>query len=99
MNRISFSRCVGYDPALEMLQWGPVVTYDYEAPVGAEPGKLVRTENGTTVSVCDHVSAFTVCYLPDDSLVSVTLTVEREDPESPEHTIRASYTTSVRLRN
>ena len=96
---ISFSRCVGYDPALEMLQWGPVVTYEYGPPVGEEPGKLVRTENGMRTEVCDHVGAFTARYVQEDSAVTVTLTVERADPENAEHTIRASYTTSVRLRN
>ncbi|HUW58111.1 MAG TPA: hypothetical protein VMZ92_15845 [Planctomycetota bacterium] len=96
---ISFSRCVGYDPALELLQWGPVVTYEYEPPVGEEPGKLVRTEDGTRVNVCDNVSAFTVCYVQEDSAMTVTLTVECADPGNAEHTIRVSYTTNVNLRN
>ena len=98
-SRISFSRCIGYDPALEMLQWGPAVTYELDPAVGEEPAKLARTENGVRVGVCDHVGAFTVCYMPDDSLVVITLTVQREDPESRGDLIRASYTTSVRLRN
>jgi prepilin-type N-terminal cleavage/methylation domain-containing protein len=99
VSRISFSRCIGYDPTLELLQWGPVVTYEYQNAVGDEPGKLARTEGGVRVTVCDHVSQFLVHYMPDNSVVVVTLTVECDDPESPGHTIRASHTRNVRLRN
>lgn len=96
---ISFSRGIGYDPALEMLQWGPVVTYEYEEAVGEEPGKLVRTEGGVRTAVCNYVSDFRVCYEPNDSVVTVTLAVQRLDPDSPDHFVRASYSTSVKLRN
>lgn len=99
VSKISFSRCVGYDPALEMLQWGSVVTYEHEPAQGEEPGKLVRTEGGAHVTVCDHVTEFAVCYQPDESAVVITLTVQRESPESRGHFISASYATTVKLRN
>jgi len=99
VSKISFSRCIGYDPALELRQWGPVVTYEHEGAVGDEPGKLTRTEGGVCVVVCDRVSQFLVRYTQDNSVVVVTLTVECDDPESPGHTIRASHTRNVRLRN
>ena len=82
-----------------MLQWGPVVTYEWGPPSGDEPGKLVRTEGGTRVIVCDHVSEFVVCYQPDDSVVVITVTVTRASPVSRGHFVRASYATTVKLRN
>jgi len=99
VTRISFSRCTGYDADMEMLQWGPVVSYQYIAADGAEPGRLVRSENGTTVTVCDNVQDFAACYDADESLMTIRVTVQRENPGSRGHFIRASYTTSVRLRN
>ncbi|KPJ53698.1 MAG: hypothetical protein AMS16_05155 [Planctomycetes bacterium DG_58] len=99
VNQISFSRCVGYDPALEMLQWGPVVTYQWEPPAGDEPGKLLRTEGGTKIIVCSYVSQFVACYEPDDSVMVITLTVTHPYPGQPGHFVRASYATAVKLRN
>jgi len=75
------------------------VRYEFIEQVGADPGKLARTENGVTVTVCDNVADFVLQYNPDESLVSFMLTVQRENPESRGQFIRAAYTTSVRLRN
>ncbi len=100
VNRIRFSRCIGYDAATDLLLWGPAVTYVHEPPsAGGEPGKLMRIENGVQTRVCDHVTAFTVRYVPDERLIIVSLTVEMPDPESRTHTIRADCTERVRLRN
>ena len=97
--KISFSRCVGYDAELELLQWSPVVTYEFVPGAGAQPGTLNRTEGGSTTTVCDHVNAFTVRYDPTKSTVVIMLTVQQENPESRGHFVRASYTTTVGLRN
>ena len=97
--QVSFSRCTGYDPALELRQWGPVVTFSYQPAQGAEPGKLLRTENGVQTVICDNVSDFHVHYVAQNGQFQVTVTVVRDNPQSPGHTIRASHTGTVKLRN
>ena len=99
VTRVGFSRCVGYDPAQDLLLWGPVVSYSFQPAQGAEPGKLVRTESGVPTLVCDRVVDFHVRFLPMTAKFQVTLTVQCPDPESPGHFIRASYQSSVKLRN
>lgn len=99
VTRISFSRCTGYNAATDLLTWGPVETFSYQPAQGAEPGKVVRTENGVQTMICDGVSDFHMRYVSTEGRLELTLTVVRRDPESPGHTINASHTTSVKLRN
>jgi hypothetical protein len=99
VGRISFSRCVGYDSGLELMEWGPVVTYEFEPAIGDEPGKIVRIENGTRVAVCNNVTTFTVTYDSGSSVLAVSATLQVEDPESPGNMIGASYTGNAKLMN
>jgi len=99
VGRISFSRCVGYDAGLELLEWSPVVTWEFVPGAGAQPGTLVRTENGNATPVCSNVNAFTLRYEADRSTVVITLVIQQENPESRGQFVRASYTTTVALRN
>lgn len=99
VTQLSFSRCIGYDAALDTLQWGSVVTFSYQPAQGDEPGKVIRTENGVQTIVCDRVSDFRACYFAVDGQLQLTLTVTDEDPQSPGHLIVASHTASVTLRN
>ncbi len=99
VGKISFSRCVGYDAELELLQWSVAVTYEFTPPDGDEPGKLTRTINGIRMVVCDRVSAFIVNYSPDAGSCEITVTVSTTDPVDPGLVTRASYSTSQVLRN
>lgn len=99
VRRVRFSRCVAYDAVNDLRLWGPMVTYEHQPASGAESGKLVRTENGVQMPVCDHVSAFAFRYVPDERLAILSLTVEHVDPGNRDHVIRADCTKRVRLRN
>jgi prepilin-type N-terminal cleavage/methylation domain-containing protein len=96
---ISFSRCVGYDTTRRMMLWGAPISYAFTPPSGSEPGKLTRAENGVQVSACDHVTAFTAHYDPNDRRMILSLTVERPDPNQASYAIRADCVKQVRLRN
>ena len=99
VTQVSFSRCIGYDVGLDTLQWGPVVTLSFQPAQGAEPGKVIRTENGVQTIICDRVGDFRACYLSMEGRLELTVTVTSDDPQSPGHVIRASHTGSVKLRN
>jgi prepilin-type N-terminal cleavage/methylation domain-containing protein len=99
VSQVSFSRCIGYDPANDLRQWGPVITYQLQPAQGSEPAKLLKKENNVQVPVCNNVGDFHVRYQPDNALFEVTLTVSLVDPTNRGHTIRASHTEKIRLRN
>ena len=99
VTQVSFSRCTGYDPVLDLLHWGPVVTYSFQAAQGAEPGKLLRREGSSQTPICDHVSDFHVRYLPTTAQFTMTLTLQCPDPDSPGHLIRSSLNQTIKLRN
>ncbi|GEM_PF-3934155 len=99
VTQISFSRCTGYDPSADLLEWGPIEAFRYQPAQGAEPGKVVKVAGGGETVICDSASDFRMKYLRDEGSIELTLTVLRADPQSPGHYIRASHTTSVKLRN
>jgi Tfp pilus assembly protein PilV len=99
VSRISFSRCTGYDPGLEALEWSPVVTYNFVPPFNGQVGRVTRTENNFTVTVCEQVQTFEIVYDADERMVNVTLVVQRNNPLDAGRAVRAAYTTGVRLRN